>query len=165
MPDETHIAEDLHSFAQVLVWQVPHLRRGEHAREDATQELFLAGWQVYRDTGSVGLAKNRMASRQKNLFRIRREPKLECDLPEPQEGQAGPLEQDKRRGTRRDDPVEQAIYHELLARLPERRRRIVLLRVAGFSDRQIAEELGIGLRTVERELAQFRKDYRNEHAD
>jgi DNA-directed RNA polymerase specialized sigma24 family protein len=41
----------------------------------------------------------------------------------------------------------------------------VLLRGAGYTDREIAAELGIGLRTVERELSQFRKEQKNESSD
>lgn len=58
--------EDFYDFAKALVktliWR-HHLEWDEPRIEDAIQELFLAGWQVWCDTEDVGLAKNRMASR------------------------------------------------------------------------------------------------------
>jgi len=172
MADQTKIAEELYWFAKSQVRKLKPRQHGwnEEDIEDAVQLLFLAGWQDYQDNGDVGLAKNRMVDRKKNLLRDRkarleREATLESNLPEPEEGQPSPLEQCRRRGNRRDDPVELAVYNELLARLPERQRQIVLLKVAGLTDAEIAAELGVSERTVERELHQFRKDHADDHDD
>jgi FixJ family two-component response regulator len=59
----------------------------------------------------------------------------------------------------RGDPAEDAAVRDYLERLTECQRRIVEMRMADFTNREIADELGIGLRTVERELSQIRKDY------
>jgi hypothetical protein len=107
MADQTQIAEELYSFAQALVRKLRPRQHGWSAEdiEDAVQLLFLAGWQDYRDNGDLGLAKNRMRDRRKNLLRDRkarleREAVLESNLPEPEEGQPGPLEQCRLRGNR-----------------------------------------------------------------
>jgi RNA polymerase sigma factor (sigma-70 family) len=172
MADQTQIAEELYSFAQALVRKLRPRQHGwnEQDVEDAIQQLFLEAWKDYCDNGHLGLAKNRMADRKKNLLRDRkarleREAVLESNLPEPEEGQPGPLEQCRLRGNRRDDPVELAVYNELLARLPERQRQIVLLKMSGLTDAEIAAELGVSERTVERELHQFRKEHGDDHGD
>lgn len=172
MADQTQIAEDLYSFAQALVRQLKPRQRGwnEQDVEDAIQLLFLAGWQDYTDNGDLGLAKNRMRDRRKNLLRDRkarleREATLESNLPEPEEGKPGPLEQCRLRGNRRDDPVELAAYNELLDRLPERQRQIVLLKMSGLTDSEVAKELGVSKSTIERELRQFRKEHADDHDD
>ena len=72
MSDERDSPDDLYPFAQMLVKQLLkqyRLRWNEHKLEDAVQDLFLAGWQVWSDEQDVGLAKNRMRDRTKNLLR------------------------------------------------------------------------------------------------
>ncbi len=83
MVDETQIAEDFLSFANALVRKLRPRQHDWNQQdvEDASQLLFLAGWQDYKDNGDVGLAKNRMKDRRKNLLRDRevrlaREPTL-----------------------------------------------------------------------------------------
>jgi RNA polymerase sigma factor (sigma-70 family) len=170
MADRTQIADDLYSFAKALVRKLKPRQHCwiEQDIEDAIQLLFLAGWQDYQDNGDVGLAKNRMADRKKNLLRDRkarleREATLEANLPESEEGQPGPLEQCQLRGNRRDDPVELAAYNDLLARLPERQRQVVLLKMSGLTDAEVAQEIGVSKTTIERELRQFRKEHGDDH--
>jgi len=169
MNDETQVAEELYAFARALVGRIAHRRRDEHWKEDAVQDLVLAGLQDYRDTRDIGLAKHRMASRHNNLLRDdklerKHEPKAESDLTplaaKAKDGDETPglLEA----GTRRDDPVETAIVREYLAKLPERRHRVVQLRMAGYTAQEIADQLGVSLRTVERELELARKYYQEE---
>ncbi len=163
MDDQTRIAKDLVKYAENLVWQLIRqhgLGWDKHRREDAVHELFVAGWEDYQKTGEVGLAKHRMASRKVNLLRDfyserEHEPKVESSLPEPEEGQPTVLEA-KRAYT--SDPVERAIWNEALARLTDRQRQIVAFRRAGLTQREIADEMGISLSTVERELSDIRKE-------
>ena len=65
--------DDLYPFARALVLKVIKDRKppgwDDNRIEDAIQELFLAGWQVWCDTQNIGFAKNRMASRKHNLLR------------------------------------------------------------------------------------------------
>lgn len=74
MADKLDGPDDLYPFAEALVNQ---LRTGhkfawtDEQVEDATQDLYLAGWQVWIDQRDLGLAKNRMVDRQKNLLRDR----------------------------------------------------------------------------------------------
>jgi DNA-directed RNA polymerase specialized sigma24 family protein len=43
-------------------------------------------------------------------------------------------------------------------------RRLALLRMEGYSNEQIAERLGCGLRTIERKLALIRKTWEQEQS-
>jgi DNA-directed RNA polymerase specialized sigma24 family protein len=176
MADERDSPDDLYPFAQMLVRKLikKHgLKWDEHRIEDSEQELFLAGWQVYQDEGDVGLAKNRMKTRTANLVRDysserKHEPKAASDqFQSPGIDKSGRLWDDdairdwdtsSSFSGMGDDPADVAIYRELLEGLPERQRKIVLLRSAGHTDQEIASELGLSLRTVERELFQFRKE-------
>ncbi len=120
--------------------------------------MVLAGLQDYLNTGDIGLAKNRMVSRPKNLLRHnglqrKHEPKAESAFPEPDEGQGGVLDA----GTRRDASEETAIVRDLLGHLSGRRSRVVELRTGGYWPQKIADQLGIGLPTVDRELEPARK--------
>ena len=170
MAEQSQTPDDLCPFAEALVRQLvakKQLAWDEQRREDAVQELFLAGWQVWRDHGDVGLAKNRMASRQKNLLRDyaserRHEPPHQSSFPEPVEGTPDYLERDRRRTALHGDLAGEALVSDFLASLPERQRQIVQLRMAGCTGREIADELGISLRTVERELSLIRKDYQDD---
>lgn len=61
MPKERDTPDDLYPFAQMLVKELKRkyeLRWNEHRMEDAEQDLFRAGCQVYQDEEDVGLAKN-----------------------------------------------------------------------------------------------------------
>jgi hypothetical protein len=72
MTEERDTPDDLFPFAQMLVKQLKaqhQLRWSRHKVEDAEQDLFLAGWQVWQNEQNVGLAKNRMRDRAKNLIR------------------------------------------------------------------------------------------------
>lgn len=85
MTEERDTPDDLFPFAPMLVKQLKaqhQLRWNKHKMEDAVQDLFLAGWQVWQDEKNVGLAKNRMKDRAKNLLRdfqseLEHEPKTE----------------------------------------------------------------------------------------
>ena len=180
MSDDRDSPDDLHPFAQMLVRKLIKkygLRWSEHRKEDAEQELFLAGWQTFRDEGDVGLAKHRMKTRTANLIRDygserKHEPKAASDkFQTPGVDTSGNLwDEDAVRdwdasapfSRASDDPADVAIYNELLERMPERQRKIALLRIAGHSDHEIADELGLGLRTVERELFRMRKERKDD---
>jgi len=180
MAEQRDSPDDLYPFAQMLVRRLikkHQLRWGEHRIEDAEQELFLAGWQVYQDEGDVGLAKHRMKCRATNLIRDysserKHEPKAASDqFQAPGIDTSGRLwDDDAIRdwdvsspfSRASDDPADVAIYRELLERMPERLRKIALLRSAGHSVEEIAIELGVSPRTVERELFQIRKEHKDD---
>ena len=113
--------------------------------EDAVQDLFLAGWQVWQDKGNIGLAKNRMLSRMSNLFRDyksekKHEPKAASDLlSTPPIDKSGKLwDEDavrawdipQRHAWLQEDPAERARINDYLRSLPPRRRKIIRLRTA-----------------------------------
>ena len=62
MTEYPEMPDDLHLFAEALVKKLIAAKRppswDEHRTEDAIQELFLAGWQVWCETKDVGLAKH-----------------------------------------------------------------------------------------------------------
>lgn len=183
MVEERDSPEDLFKFAQALVRKLKRRRQlnwDEHRMEDAAQDLFLAGWQVWQDEGDLGLAKNRMVARISNLFRDyrsqrRHEPKSQSDLlTSPSIDQSGNLwsedavcawDTPSRHERAQGDPAEIARLNDYLASLPPRRRKVIGLRMAGYSNAEIADELSIGLRTVERELEALRKEHKNAKAD
>ena len=54
MAEHPQSPDDLYSFAEALVYQMVgkyQLTWNSHGREDAVQDLCLAGWQVWCDTG------------------------------------------------------------------------------------------------------------------
>jgi RNA polymerase sigma factor (sigma-70 family) len=134
----------------------------EHRGEDIAQTLFLAGWEVWRDTGDVGLAKNRMRTRESNarrdLGRDLRKPKPESTI----NAEPGTARLSERRVDRRTAPAEEAAISDWLDRLPERQQQIVRFSMAGLLHEEIGAELGISTRTVERELSQIRRDHQDE---
>ncbi len=183
MAHERDSPEDLFSFAQALVRTLlkeKGLRWSSHRVEDAEQDLFLAGWQVYQDEGDIGLAKNRMVTRVANLHREYRserknEPKAASDQLKPagikkdgklwnddanREWDVAEVLCDLRRR-----PPEEVVYKEMLDAMPERQRKVALLRSAGFTDQEIADELGVSLRTVERELSKFREEHKDDYCE
>jgi DNA-directed RNA polymerase specialized sigma24 family protein len=183
MAEQQDVAEDLLSYATYLVKRLvrAHSLEWDHARvEDAAQALFLAGWQVWRNERNIALAKNRMKSRRVNLLRdFFNQRKREKQFPEPSKARSEPMQpgdlwnensvrdrQAKSKfGRLRDDPSEEASKNDYIDQLPQRQRQILLLRSVGYTDQQIADELGVSLRTVERERSLLRKEYRNEHED
>lgn len=182
MTEERNTPDDLFPFAQMLVKQLKaqhQLRWGRHKMEDAAQDLFLAGWQVWQDEQNVGLAKNRMKDRAKNLIRdfqseLENEPKTGFSPPRDETSDSGALwNEDAVRGwdspdvraSIRGDPAEVASVNSYLEGLTDRQRQIVLLRMAGCTTQETADELGLSLRTVERELSQLRKDFPHDDAE
>ena len=180
MAEDRNSPEDLYDFAQMLVRKMKkryQLEWDVHRREDAEQTLFLWGWQVYRDTGDVGLAKHRMRTRTANLLRdyqaeLDHEPKAESRQlkPTPIDGSGRCWDENAvrdreassryvRMGT---DPAEIAAFNDYMNSLPPRRRQIVGLRLAGYEDAEIAKEVGVSLRTVEREFANLRKELKHD---
>lgn len=176
MRKERETPDDLFSFAQMLVAKLkrtdPLQQWSKHQEEDAVQDLFLAGWQVWQDEGNAGLAKNRMADRAKNLIRDLKSERKHEPTAAGEQRMAGvtgrwdessddeslqrfdPVDRDSLRGA----PDQDSLVNETLNRLTERQREIAVLRMAGFSNDEIATELNIGLRTVERELQHIKKD-------
>jgi len=65
MANERDSPDDLYPFAKALVRKLVRrhgLDWNSHRVEDAELDLFLAGWQVWREKADIGLAKNRMVS-------------------------------------------------------------------------------------------------------
>lgn len=182
MNEERDTLDDLYPFAHVLVKQLLkryRLRWNEHRVEDAVHDLFLAGWQVWRDEQDVGLAKNRMRDRAKNLLRdfqaeLEHEPKTHLFPKRDHIPKSGRLwDEDTSRGWDppdaradiRGDPAEVAAVSEYLERLNDRQRKVLMMRMAGCTNQEIADELGLSLRTVDREFETIRKDHPYDDAE
>jgi|GEM_PF-2693369 len=162
MAEQLEPPEDLHSFAEMLVKQLvgkaPSAWPADQV-EDAIQDLFLAGWADWKECGDVGLAKHRMKSRQANLLRDRgqerKRRKRTSSLPvvatddrpdpadRPRSGELFALE---------------LIVNERLDMMPATLRRIAQSRIAGMTNQEIADEMEISLRSVERSLETLRKE-------
>jgi len=182
MTDTRDTPEDLYPFAEMLVAKLKkqhQLQWDEYQTEDATQDLFLAGWQVWQDEKNVGFAKNRMRDRAKNLLRdaaseLKHEPRTGIEQHSHAVSDSNSLWDEEAvrawepadpRATIRGDPAEEAALNSYLDGLTDRRRQIVLMRMAGCTAQETADELGISLRTVERELQNLRKDYPNDDSE
>jgi len=182
MTDRPEVTDDLYRTAKALAREVaekfgdsredPSDNWARQQIDDWADTLFLAGWQVWRDEGDVGLAKNRMRDRKKNLLR---DVHAELNKPQP-ESQHFPNDEDRREaldgglvvpvrssGTRMRTPAPDNVLQvrEFLQRLPERRRKIAQLRLALMTNKEIAEELGIGERTVDREVDTIEKELKS----
>ena len=163
MADDDQAAKELIEFAEKRVWKLIR----EHGldwriprREDAQNDLFVAGWEVWRETGNLGFARNRISSRAVNLHRdfmaeSQHEPKCESSFPKPEAGQPSLVEA-KRAYT--SDPLKAAIWKEAEKRLTERQQQIGLYRSAGRSHQEIADEMGVPLRTIQREWSRIKKE-------
>jgi len=69
MANEQQVVERLRRYAYATARNVLRrqgLERHEFRLDDIAQTLLLAGWQVWRDTEDVGLAKHRISTRAKN---------------------------------------------------------------------------------------------------
>ncbi|MBX3372274.1 MAG: helix-turn-helix domain-containing protein [Phycisphaeraceae bacterium] len=182
MTDRPEVTDDLYRTGKALAREVAETfgdRRDalddNWARQhigDWADTLFLAGWQVWRDKGDVGLAKHRMRDRKKNLLR---DVHAELNKPQP-ESQSFQNDEEQREamdggqvvpvrssGTRMRTPEPDNVLQvqEFLQRLPERRRKIAQLRLAAMTNKEIAQELGIGERTVDREVDTLEKELKS----
>lgn len=138
-----------------------NLARDSIRMDDIVQTLILAGWQVLKDTDDWGLAKHRMSTRLKN-----EEAKLNSELkkiqPEAAFSEKAIARGDKVSGVgfRREDPEpaeDSMMFDEFMALLPDDTRKVVRFKMADMTNEEVADELGIGVRTVERKLAEARE--------
>jgi RNA polymerase sigma factor (sigma-70 family) len=164
MAEQLESPEDLHSFAEMLVMQLvgkAPTAWQHHDIRDAIHDLFLAGWTDWKATQDVGLAKNRMVSRRVNLIRDRaaRLERQKKTLPLDNPPDTAPQPADRPRAG--ENQEQEAQVNEFLARLPEQQRRIVQFRMAGMTNPEIAGELGIPLRSVERTLETLREEMKH----
>jgi len=166
MTDERQAIKELERYAKGVARKLlaqKGLAHDEHQMEDVAQSLLLAGWQVWRDEKNLDHARHRMSTRAANeadkLDRQLRQPPPESSVIP-----AGQPEEDEVRPSdlivdRRDDPVETAAVREFVDGLPEHLQPVFRCRLAGMSNPEIAAELHIGLRTVERAVAQLKQEF------
>ncbi len=166
MTDRNEIGMELDSYAKMLVRKLlvrKRLKWDCHQREDAAQDLLLAGWQVWKETEDMGLAKNRMRDRRKNVIRDyfskSRQPKPESALPPVTDEEGREMRLCESRSSARGSPDEELVVQEFLAKLPERTRQVCNLRMAGYDTQEMAQQLGCSLRTVEREINSLKEYY------
>jgi len=187
MTDDRNVLDRLDRYAKAIARNRLHafdLGFDSHRVEDIAQTLFLAGWQVWKDTGNEGLAKHRMSSRADNETK-----KLETELKQPRPISSLPLpnnrhsedadtatshhvetaDQPYRRlqiGVRsRASPMEDMIVQEYLDGLTPRQRRIVECRMAQMTVPEISQTLGVSTSTIERELTLLQKGFKHDQGD
>ena len=170
MIDDNQAAKELEEFAETLVWRLVRrygLNWGSHRREDVQYDLFVAGWEDWRETGNLGFARQRMSSRSVNVIRDessrrQREPMLDVDRRPSDDEESSGVD---RYGSYVDDPAKAMIEAEeidrLTRRLTDRQRRILRFRYAGLTHAQISEEMGVPVRTIQREWSRIQKEMEN----
>jgi DNA-directed RNA polymerase specialized sigma24 family protein len=159
MDEQERLGRELDSFGRALVMQTVErhgLRWCRNTIEDMVQTLVIAGWEVYASTQNEGLAKNRMASRAKDLRKIHRRWNQGrvplSSVPVPPES-----------GTTQDHPFSQSngdlqtiIDNDLPSYLSQRQQQMIRLKLVGFTQEDIAQELRCSTKTVEREFKDIR---------
>lgn len=148
--------------------------------EEIANTLLLAGRKVWKETGDMGLAKHRMSDRAKNeakrLGRVRKQPRAlgllqrrkrqgndDTDATEAYHAERTLRYRRFRRGpASRNRPLDNMIVQEFIDRLPEQRRRVCQCRLAAMTIKEIAHELNISEKTVEREIAALKDTSRRE---
>lgn len=190
MADEQAVIKRMEQYAKAAARKVLQkfgLGQDQDRHEDISQTLFLAGWEVWRDTGEWEKARHRMVDRAKNEamklrenLKIKQMPRDKVSEPwygSDDEADATERFQHESPSPRlrpvvvRSSAEEDLEIQEYLDTLTERQRRIVQLMMIpmvtpgskkGMTEQQIADELGVPLRTVQREkerIRQHRKEY------
>jgi DNA-directed RNA polymerase specialized sigma24 family protein len=187
MPDDKEVLDRLDRYAKAIARNILakfDLEHDRHRVEDIAQNLFLAGWQVWKAKGNEGLAKHRMSDRAKNQTE-----KLAVELQQPQPVSGLPMPTDGGRddvdvteayhaessdmpyrrlrveGLSRASPLEDQIVQDYLERLTERQRRMVECRMAQMTVREISQTLGVSTSTIERELTLLQKGFHRDQGD
>lgn len=185
MADDKDVLDRLERYAKAIARRL--LQRydlaHDHGRhEDISQLLFLDGYLDWQKTGDEGLAKHRMSSRainaEENLRRELAQPQPLSSLNLPSSSGSGddtdsteryhadstemPFRHMRWDHISRASPLEDIVVREYLNGLPERQRRILQCRAALMTVSEIANELGISERTVDRELKALRKDHHDD---
>lgn len=194
MPDDRDVTQRMERYAKAAARKVLlkfDLGQDESRHEEISQTLFLAGWEVWRDTGDWDKARHRMSDRAKNEAKsLRRYLKGE----QFDERQLDPAVEDwdeqvgagdaqlpaltlhasapkSVRVVVRSSVEEDQRIQEYLDTLTDLQRRIVELMLVpmdkpgskkGLTEQQMAKELGIPLRTLQREkerIRQHRKEF------
>lgn len=139
-----------------------------HRIDDATQDIALAGFENWNKTQNIAFTKKRICDRMKSWWTRHWAIEGRHPLPESQLSAARDYEDDSAaicamRCDRRSDPVQEAAVRDFLEiRLTPRQRSIANFTAAGFSDEEIAAELGISIRTIQRERKPMAAKYQKE---
>jgi RNA polymerase sigma factor (sigma-70 family) len=189
MVDDKEVLDRLDCYAKaiarnlLLKFDSAHDR---HRAEDIAQNLFLAGWQVWKAKGNEGLAKHRMSDRAKDeaerlANELKNEPQPLRYLPTAGsdderddvdateayhvESASSPHRPVGVSALSRASPVEDMIVQEYLEGLTERQRRIVECRMAQMTVKEISQTLGVSTSTIERELTLLQKGFHRDQGD
>lgn len=186
MVDDKEVLDRLDRYAKAIARNLLckfDLGQDRHRAEDIAQNLFLAGWQVWKAKGNEAFAKNRMSDRAKDeaekLAVELRQPQAQSSLPRPASADRDdvdateafhsvaevPYRRVSVEGVSRASPVEDMIVQEYLAGLTERQRRIVECRMAQMTVKEISQTLGVSTSTIERELTLLQKGLQRDQGD
>lgn len=164
-------AEEIYAFARRVAMQFlskQGLNLHEHLMDDATQEIALAGFQNWEKTKDVAFTKKRIRDRMKtwwvrHCIRENRQPKPESTLSAVETDGDEELTAYETRQDRRVEPEQEAAVQDFLENcLTPRQRDIVRFSAAGFSDDEVALQIGVSVRTVQRERQVMKDKYKRE---
>jgi len=174
--------DDMYDFTRAVVLKMVHQHKftwSSHRLEEAIQDLYLAGLQVWAETEDEGLARNRMVTRLPNLLRDfasedKHRPRSASDfkpieVPSLEEGKVDKEDWLEQKVAVAGEPGRQALdetddilsVREILTKLSPQCLKVCQYVMAGKTNAEIAEEMGLSERTVEREREAFRKEYEN----
>jgi len=162
MEPQTFTPKEIYKDAKKIASQFligKGLGKHHHLIEDATQEIALAGFQCSEETDQVGCIVNRMKSRLKRWWvRYLKEQSRRSSESAGEILDSEIVQEHENRSQNSHDPG--ALKSFLDTKLIPRQRQIANYFMAGFTQKQIAEELGISIRTVQRERDLMEETYR-----
>jgi len=189
MVDDKEVLDRLDRYAKATARNLLRkfdLGRDRGRAEDIAQNLFLAGWQVWKAKGNEAFAKHRISDRAKDeaaklANELKNEPQPLRHLPKAtnddlrddvdaaeayhvESASASPPPV-RVSALSRASPLEDMIVQEYLAGLTERQRRIVECRMAQMTVKEISQTLGVSTSTIERELALLQKGFHRDQGD
>lgn len=167
MEPATILTHQIYQSAEAMATQLlaaKGLARHSHLIDDAAQEIALAGLQNWQATRNIAFVKVRMRDRLKSWWsryclHQHRQPVNESSLPSAVKDDGESVSLLQMHQDRRANPAEEAAVNDFIAHLSLRQQRILRLAYAGYENKQIAEELAVSVRTVERERSIIKKEY------
>jgi len=162
MEPQPFTPEEIYEHARRIAMQFfikKELTSRHHLIEDATQEIALAGWQCSETTDQVGFTIKRMRSRLQTWWGryLKEQSKQSYGADEDiLDDQTVQEHEDRSRNSHDQDVIKSFLE----TKLTPRQCQIANYFMAGFTQKQIAEELDISTRTIQRKRDLMEDTYR-----